>query len=244
MEARMEPMVHLAPRIVLRKENMRQISETALKQFVDIVGVDYVTYTAASLSAAETGTYETGNHIAAIVRPANRAEVQECMRAANRLSVQMYPVSSGCNWGYGSRMPAADNCILLELGRMNHIVDFSEELAYVTVEPGVTQAQLYEFLQARGSQLWMDSADAGLECSLIGNAVERGFGHTPYGDHFAQTCDLEVVLPRGDVIDTGFGRYSGAKAAPVYRWGVGPSLDGLFSQSNARSNLTAESWNS
>ena len=32
---------------------------------------------------------------------------------------------------------------------MNRIVEFSEELAYVTVEPGVTQQQLYDFLQAR-----------------------------------------------------------------------------------------------
>ena len=70
------------------------------------------------------------------------------------------------------------------------------------------------------------------ECSLIGNAVERGFGHTPYGDHFAHACGLEVVLPEGDVIETGFARFKGAKAAPVYKWGVGPSLDGLFSQSN------------
>jgi 4-cresol dehydrogenase (hydroxylating) len=61
---------------------------------------------------------------------------------------------------------------------------------------------------------------------------ERGFGHTPYGDHFAHSCGLEVVLPTGEIIETGFSRFTGAHAAPVYRWGVGPSLDGLFSQSN------------
>ena len=211
---------------------MRYIPEVALKQLADIVGAEYVTSEDAPLRAAETGTYETGNGVSAIVRPANRLEVQECMRAANRLRLRIYPISSGRNWGYGSRMPAADNCVLLDLGRMNRIVDFSKELAYVTVEPGVTQAQLYEFLQTHGAHLWMDSTGASPQCSLIGNAVERGFGHTPYGDHFAHSCGLEVVLPQGDVIDTGLGRYPGAKAAPLYRWGVGPALDGLFSQSN------------
>jgi 4-cresol dehydrogenase (hydroxylating) len=115
---------------------------------------------------------------------------------------------------------------------MNRILDFSEELGYVTVEPGVTQAQLYTFLKERRSGLWMDSTGASPHCSLIGNAVERGFGHTPYGDHFAHCCGLEVVLPSGSVIDTGFARFPSAHAAPLNRWGVGPSLDGLFSQSN------------
>ncbi len=121
---------------------------------------------------------------------------------------------------------------LLDLGRMNRILDFSEELGYVTVEPGVTQAQLFDFLRERESKFWMDCTGASPRCSLIGNTMERGFGHTPYGDHFAHSCGLEVVLPQGDVIETGFARYPGAAAAPLYRWGVGPSIDGLFSQSN------------
>ena len=158
--------------------------------------------------------------------------VQECLRIANQYATPVYPISSGRNWGYGSRMPASDGCVLLDLGRMNRIVDFNERLAYVTVEPGVTQAQLYALLEERGSKLWMDATGASPHCSFIGNAVERGFGHTPYGDHFAHVCGLEVVLPTGEVVETGFARFPSAVAAPVYHWGVGPALDGMFSQSN------------
>ena len=93
-----------------------------------------------------------------------------------------------------------DGSVLLDLSRMNRIVDFNEDLAYVTVEPGVTQGQLYAFLRERGSRLWMDATGASPDCSLIGNTMERGFGHTPYGDHFAQVCGLEVVLPDGQCI--------------------------------------------
>jgi 4-cresol dehydrogenase (hydroxylating) len=206
--------------------------DSALGQWAEVVGSDYVITGAAPLRAAETGTFATGHRIPAIVRPANRAEVQECLRIATRWQVPVYPISGGKNWGYGSRMPASDGCTLLDLGRMNRIVDFSEELAFVTVEPGVTQAQLFAFLQERRSSLWMDSTGASPHCSLIGNTMDRGFGHTPYGDHFAQTCGLEVVLPDGSVIETGFARFASAQAAPLYRWGVGPALDGLFSQSN------------
>jgi 4-cresol dehydrogenase (hydroxylating) len=34
------------------------------------------------------------------------------------------------------------------------------------------------------------------------------------------------------MVNTGFSRFEGAKAGPLYRWGIGPVLDGLFSQSN------------
>ena len=206
--------------------------DSAPRRWAELLGPENVITDPASLRAAETGTFESGHRIPAIIRPGSREEVQECLRIATRFGAPVYPVSGGKNWGYGSRMPAADQCVLLDLSRMDRILDFSEELGYVTVEPGVTQAQLHAFLTERGSGLWMDSTGASPECSLLGNTMERGFGHTPYGDHFAHCCGLEVVLPGGAVIETGFARYAAAKATPTYRWGVGPALDGLFSQSN------------
>ena len=73
---------------------------------------------------------------------------------------------------------------------------------------------------------------AGPDASVLGNVVERGFGHTPYGDRFLHSCGMEVVLADGRVLKTGFGAYENAKARHVHRWGIGPSLDGLFTQSN------------
>jgi len=200
--------------------------DASLAHMAAVVGPGHAITDAGALRTAETATFLTHQHVPGIIRPGDRREVQECVRIANRFRVPVYPISSGKNWGYGSRVPAADGCLLLDLGRMNRIVDFNEELAYVTVEPGVTQAQLYDFLRERGSKLWMDATGASPECSLIGNAVERGFGHTPYGDHFAHCCGLEVVLPTGQAVETGFARFPGANAASAYRWGVGPSLMG------------------
>ena len=161
-----------------------------------VLGADHTIVDRTRLAAAETATFSTTQSVPAILRPANTSQIQECLRIANRFRIPVYPISSGKNWGYGSSVPVADSSVLLDLGRLNQIVDFSEELAYVTVEPGVTQGQLHEFLQARKSGLWLDATGAGPDCSLIGNVMERGFGHTPYGDHFAQVCAvLEVVLP-------------------------------------------------
>jgi 4-cresol dehydrogenase (hydroxylating) flavoprotein subunit len=204
----------------------------AVTAWTAIVGSAHVQGDEATLRAAETATFATTQRVPLVVRPADRDEVQACLRVAGQHRVAVYPVSSGRNWGYGSRVPASDANVLLDLGRMDRIVDFSESLAYVTVEPGVTQRQLHQFLRAQGSQLWMDATGSSPDCSLIGNVMERGFGHTPYGDHFAHICGLEVVLANGTCIETGFGRFPGTATTPVYRWGVGPTLDGLFAQSN------------
>lgn len=205
---------------------------SALSEWRDCLGPEFVVVDSPALTAAATTTFATTHTIPAILRPATRAEVQQCLRIATRHGVPVYPVSSGKNWGYGSAVPTSTQTAILDLSRMTAILDFDEQLAYVTVEPGVTQAQLREFLAARGSKLWMDATGSSPLASLIGNTMERGFGHTPYGDHFAHSCGLEIVLPDGECLSTGYGRFPNGKSAPLHRWGLGASLDGLFSQSN------------
>ncbi|MFT3766892.1 MAG: FAD-binding oxidoreductase [Minicystis sp.] len=206
--------------------------DDALSAFRDVVGPDHVLTDQASLAPAMTATFATEARVPAIVRPGSREEVQACLRIANRCRVAVYPVSRGRNWGFGLRVPAADGCVLLDLGRMNRIVAFDETLAHVTVEPGVSFAELYAFLKARGSKLFVNSTGASPHASVIANALERGDGSGPYGDRWGHVAALEVVLPTGEVVHTGHDRFEGARAAEVHRWGVGPSLDGLFSQSN------------
>jgi 4-cresol dehydrogenase (hydroxylating) len=206
--------------------------QAAIASWNEILGSDFVIRANSVLDDAQTATFFTTQQIKAILCPANSTQVQECLTIANQFGVPVYPISGGKNWGYGSRVPVQDGCVLLDLSRLDRIVDFNGELAYVTVEPGVTQRQLYQFLQEHSAKLWMDATGSSPDSSLIGNILERGFGHTPYGDRFAHVCGLEVVLPNGECLHTGFGRFDNAQATPVYRWGVGAYLDGLFSQSN------------
>lgn len=203
----------------------------ALREWEAAIGRAHVVQDSGALLAASTATFSTSSHVEAILRPGTREHVQACIRIANRFRVPVYPISSGKNWGYGSRVPVRDG-VLLDLARLNRIVEIDEELAYVTVEPGVTQRQLHDFLRERQSRLWMDATGASPDCSIIGNTMERGFGHTPMGDHCSNACAMEVVLPTGECVTTGFARFPGTKAGALGRWGVGPALDGLFSQSN------------
>ncbi|MFO7973097.1 MAG: FAD-binding oxidoreductase [Candidatus Hydrogenedentota bacterium] len=167
-----------------------------------------------------------------ILFPESTGQVQEIVRIAGQYGVVVYPISRGRNWGYGDACAPTSEAAIVDLSRMNRILEVNTELAYAVIEPGVTQGQLYAYLTENQTGLWMDSTGAGPESSFVGNTLDRGFGHTRYGDHFETCCGMEVVLADGRVLDTGFGHFANAKAGRVYRYGVGPFLDGIFCQSN------------
>src|SRR5215210_4718606 len=208
------------------------ILERALEAWREVLGEEHVLADPHTLTAAGTATFATGQRVPAVIRPASREEVRECVRVANEHKAPVYPISTGKNWGYGSRVPPQGGCVLMELHRMNRITGYDERLAHVTVEPGVTFRQLYQFLREQGSNLMLSVTGSTPDSSPLANALERGAGSGPYADRVAHVCGFEVVLPTGEVVYTGFGRFEGAQTAKLHRWGVGPYLDGLFAQSN------------
>ncbi len=204
----------------------------ALDAWRNILGTENVLTDTATVSATQTATFATTQRVLALIRPGNQAEVQECVRIANEYQTPIYPISCGKNWGLGSRVPVQDDCVILDLSRLNRIVDYNEKLAYITVEPGVTFRQVYEYLREQKSNLFVSVIGGSPDASLIGNTLERGDGVGPYGDRLDHVCGLEVILPTGECVHTGFGRFANAKAAKISRWGVGPYVDGIFTQSN------------
>jgi 4-cresol dehydrogenase (hydroxylating) len=173
-----------------------------------------------------------GTWPAAVAWPSSREDVQNILREASAASIPVYPISRGKNWGYGDACASLDGCLILDLSRMNRIIELNTELAYAVIEPGVSQGQLVEYLTTHQCPLMVDANGAGPDASLIGNILERGFGHSRYGDRFSNCCNFEVVLADGTLVNTGFGAYTQAQAQHVYKHGIGPSLDGLFTQSN------------
>ncbi|MEZ4407029.1 MAG: FAD-binding oxidoreductase [Polyangiales bacterium] len=214
----------------------------ALSAMRSVVGDAFVERDDVVLRRLAVNTLGLRREIAAVVRPGSLDEVRGCLRAAALHGAPVYPVSRGRNWGLGSRAPVTDGCVLLDLGRMTAIADYDEAMGTVTVEPGVSFAQLYAFLRERASPWFVPVTGSSPEASVVGNAIERGDGVGVDGDRASRVCDLEAVLSTGEVIRTGFSRFEGARAAGTHRWGVGPSLDGLLSQSNLAVVTRATLW--
>lgn len=206
----------------------------ALDQWRSVLGRERVLVDATELSLRSRATHPTRGALLGSLRPASRDQVGPLLAIASRYRVPIYPSSCGKSWGLGSRTPPRD-AVLLDLGDLTRISNFNERLGSIEVEPGVTFAQLYDFLKAARSRFFLNVTGSSPHSSVLANAIERGDGAGPYGERFAHVCNLEVTLATGEVLRTGFGNFQGgAKSglAAAHRWGVGPSLDGLFSQSN------------
>ena len=167
---------------------------------------------------------------AGAVSPANVEQIRSVLGVATRYRLPLWSISLGRNYAYGGAAPCLSGSIILDLKRMESI-EVDEALAYAVVEPGVTYLALYKFIQEKKYKLWIDCPDPGWG-SVLGNALERGVGYTPFGDHAANLCGMEVVLATGEVVRTGMGAMTDNHAWSLYKSGFGPSLDGLFMQSN------------
>ncbi|WUR15991.1 FAD-binding oxidoreductase [[Empedobacter] haloabium] len=204
----------------------------ALAAWRQALGDDRVATDAAVLASYAASTAGWSTMPLAVLRPRSTEEVVAIVRTAATAGVPLYPVSTGRNWGYGDACAPSDGHAIVDLSGMNRILEADAELAYVVIEPGVTQQQLSRYLLEQGLPLWMDCTGAGPDTSLVGNILERGFGHSPYGNRFQNVAGMRVVLANGDVVDTGFGHFPSAVNGRVYPYGVGPHVDGLFTQSN------------
>jgi 4-cresol dehydrogenase (hydroxylating) flavoprotein subunit len=206
--------------------------EIALAAWRSVLGPDRVVTDAAVLANYAASTSSCSTRPVAILRPHNTDEVVRIVQGATAGRVPLYPISAGRNWGYGDACAPRDGHAIVDLSGMNRILEADGELAYVVIEPGVTQQQLSRYLLEHDLPLWMDSTGAGPDTSLMGNILERGFGHSPYGNRFQNVAGMRIVLANGDVVDTGFGHFPTAANQRVYPYGVGPFVDGLFTQSN------------
>ncbi|HTN60809.1 MAG TPA: FAD-binding oxidoreductase [Devosia sp.] len=164
------------------------------------------------------------------VAPSSVEEVRAIVKIANRYKVPLWPMSRGKNFGYGGAAPVIKGSVVLDLTRLKKI-EVDAENGTVVVEPGVSFFDLYDYLQERKIPLWL-SVPGNSWGSVAGNALDRGVGYTPYGDHAARICGMEVVLPDGDLVRTGMGAMSGSPNWQLYKPGFGPSWDTMFCQSN------------
>lgn len=210
----------------------------ALQEFSNVVGTDWVFSSDQEMRGyADAYSPRTGRENAlwasGAVAPKSTEEVQEIMRIANRFKVPIYAFSTGKNLGYGASAPIHSGSVMLDLKRMNRIIEINEKRQYAIVEPGVTIFELYHAIQDRGYKLSMEMMDPAWG-SVIGNALEHGCAHTStYGrDRFHDHCGMEVVLPTGELVRLGMGALPNSGMSAQFHYGFGPWLDGIFTQSN------------
>ena len=212
--------------------------KTALERFSSIVGAEWV-FTNDEDVALYRDAYspqygmDTDHVASGAIAPETAEQVQEILRVCNEFRIPIFAFSTGKNLGYGGAAPVYSGSMVLDLKRMNKIIEVNEKNHTAIVEPGVTLFDLYRHIHEKGYKLSMEMMDPAWG-SVIGNALDHGCAHTTtYGrDRFHDQCFMEVVLPTGEMVRTGMGAMPGAKSVTEFHYGFGPYVDGIFTQSN------------
>ncbi|MEA2177465.1 MAG: 4-cresol dehydrogenase (hydroxylating) flavoprotein subunit, partial [Solirubrobacteraceae bacterium] len=134
----------------------------ALAAFAEALGADAVLTSPGELAEfgdpyAPAGSDE--QEAAAVVQPASVEEVQAVVHIAREHGVSLWTTSQGRNNGYGGSAPRVRGSVVVNLRRMNRVLEVDEEHAYAVVEPGVSFFDLYEAV--RGRKLWISTPDLG-----------------------------------------------------------------------------------
>ncbi|WP_007510615.1 FAD-binding oxidoreductase [Pseudofrankia saprophytica] len=130
------------------------------------------------------------------------AGVQHVLRLAHRTATPV--VARGAGTGLAGAATAADGGIVLDLTRLNRVVDVIEQDELAIVEPGVLTADLDREAQRHGLRYAPDPAS--VEISTIGGNIATNAGGlrcAKYGVTRDAVLGLDVVLADGRLIHTG-----------------------------------------
>ncbi|MDO5498648.1 MAG: FAD-linked oxidase C-terminal domain-containing protein [Propionibacteriaceae bacterium] len=144
---------------------------------------------------------EPGRPIA-LVRARDTAQVQAVMRIATEHRVPVVP--QGARSGLSGAAIASDGCILLNVERMNEILEIDVANRLVVTQPGVFNADLSRAVAEHGLYYPPDPASWEF-CSIGGNLSTNSGGLccVKYGVTTDYVLGLEMVLADGRILRTG-----------------------------------------
>lgn len=204
-----------------------ELKKTVGEQFVSNFPEDLIPYMRDSFSTLSEKFFGKPAMPGVVVFPGNVEEVQKVVKLANKYKTPVLPFTFGTNMA-GLTIPTVENSIVLDLKRLNNIIEINEESMTATIEPAVSYGKL-DF-EARKYGLKTISKVGGYTGGLVGNFVSANM--RPYNARYGWTdpvVSLEIVLPTGELLRTGSQAVPGfEKTNPYVRLCFGPDFVGLF----------------
>jgi len=177
--------------------------DTKIKQFLmEIVGAENFSDSLIDLIAYSKDASEHRHRPDAAVWPVSTEQISAIMKLANREKFPVVPRGAGTSLA-GLAVPEQGG-LILDLGRMDKIIDINIEDRLTVVQPGVIYADLDRALSPHGFFFPPDPA-GGSVCTLGGNVATNagGIKGAKYGTTKDYVLALEVVLPDGRILHTG-----------------------------------------
>ena len=191
-----------------------------------ILGSDYVSDAAEELFIYSRDQGVQDPHMPdCVVMPGSAMEVREIIRLAVQKKIPVVPMGGGLVLS-GLTVPLKGG-IVLDMKRMNRIIEINEKSHYAVVEAGTSQGMLDAYLRKHHPGLKHSLPDAPPSATIAGNIAIHGSGHLSQsegGFHSEMVTGLEVVLPTGELA-----RFGSCSTVPSwFSRAPLPDLVGLF----------------
>jgi len=203
------------------------LDDAIVQKLIAIVGEEYVSTRQDVLLAYSTSASMSYDTVlpGAVVRPQSTEQVSEILRVANQYKIPVTPRSGGSSL-QGEVIPK-EGSLVIDLLRLDEIKVYPN-LRSVTVGAGINFGKLDKLLNKQ--DLWLPVyPGSSLTATIAGNVAVNGsgFGSSQFGCIGELVLGLEVVLPNGEIIQTG-SEANPYASGPFLRYAFGPDLTGLF----------------
>lgn len=183
--------------------NYKTINSDDLKFFSNIVGQNNSLIDSETLYQYSKDYTEDLSFLPSVVlKPDNKEHISSIMKYCY---LENIPVSvRGAGTGLSGSCLPTHGGVVLSMEKLNNIISIDVENFQAQVQPGVINEQLQMAVQELGLFYPPDPASKG-SCTLGGNVAHSSGGPrcVKYGTTRDFILNLEVVLPNGDIIETG-----------------------------------------
>ncbi len=197
------------------------------KELEDVVGKDWVRDTEADIHPLIVDTWWASRMLEKknlsvpeadfVVMPDSAGQISQILKIAGLYDIPVIPRGGSASDTAGSIIISRG--IILDMRRMNRVLDLDETSFIATVECGIMMSDLEQILNAKGYTT--NHLPASMYCSTVGGFLStRGSGvlSSKYGKIEDLVVSAKIILPEGESVQT----------CVIPRSSVGPELSKLF----------------
>ena len=189
-------------RAMPKPDQSPRLSKEVIKQIKAICGEEHTCSSKEDLICYGYDATNLEGPAELVVFPRTAGEISEILKLANQYQFPVVPRGMGTGMTGGS-VPIQGG-VVVAMTRFNRVLEIDQKNLIAVVEPGVITGDFQKQIEALGFFYPPDPASL-LYCTIGGNAAEcaGGLRAVKYGVTKDYVLGLEVVLPTGEIINTG-----------------------------------------
>lgn len=212
---------------------------SVVAELTRIIGADHVILDEVARRLLSTDlSYKPGEIADIVVSPGDSTELAQCVAVAAAAGMPVVARGGGMSYTQGYQ-PEKPGSMLVDMRRMDQVLEINTEDMYVTVQTGCTWKKLYETLLEADVRTPYFGPLSGMYAT-VGGALSQNslfLGSGLYNTTAESALGLKVVLADGAVLQTGSAAH--VNGQPFYRH-FGPDLTGIFTADTGAFGIKAE----